>query len=430
MIRNIATVLRGTVVAQAIGILVLPLLSRTFDATAFGHFQLYQSILAVLMVFATMRYEIAILRANSPVELGAVLALCVGINLFLAAMIGIVVLILAWTAPEFLARAGFPPWLLPATMLVGGIAQYLGYLLVREGRFSTGANARIAQAVTYSATASGLAVTAPVSAGIIYADFSARIVNAAWAGSWAIRNRKNLIRLPNRQGIVAAARRFREYPLISTPGGLINALGGTLTPLMIYGTFSAATAGQYSLVDRSVALPVALIITATSQVYSAQLAGEVRAGGLGARTHFRALVRWLALICVGPVVLGALLAPMLFAFAFGPGWERAGHFAQFMIPAYGFILVAGGVNMALIIIGDQRTQICWEIGRLVAMIVLWASIPKLGWTIETIVAAHAVVIGASALVFLLIADWRLGLFEHRGRANRDGDERREIWQGD
>jgi O-antigen/teichoic acid export membrane protein len=315
-------------------------------------------------------------------------------------------------------------------MLIGGTAQYLGYLLVREGRFATGANGRVAQAVTYSATASALAVTAPVPAGIIYADFAARTVNAAWAGSWMVRNRKKLIKLPGRADIVAAAHRFREYPLISTAGGLINALGGTLTPLMIYGTFSAATAGQYGLVDRSVALPVALIITATSQVFSAQLASQVRAGGVGARARFRALVRWLSLICVGPAIVGVLLAPTLFGFVFGPGWERAGHFAQFMIPAYALVFVAGGVNMALIIIGDQRTQICWEIGRLAAMIALWLSLPKLGWSIESIVAAHAAVLGISALAFLVIADQRLRLFEHRGRANRDRDELEAIWPVD
>ena len=46
MLKNTLTVLRGTVVAQAIGFMALPILTRLFTPEAFGQLQLYQSALA------------------------------------------------------------------------------------------------------------------------------------------------------------------------------------------------------------------------------------------------------------------------------------------------------------------------------------------------------------------------------------------------
>ncbi len=64
MFRNILTVLSGSVVAQLIAIAALPILTRLYDAQAFGRYQIYISILNVAVMFVAFRYEVALIGAR------------------------------------------------------------------------------------------------------------------------------------------------------------------------------------------------------------------------------------------------------------------------------------------------------------------------------------------------------------------------------
>ena len=58
--KNIATLVTGTMIAQAIPIAISPILTRLYTPAEFGSFALYMSIVSILVVIATARYELAI----------------------------------------------------------------------------------------------------------------------------------------------------------------------------------------------------------------------------------------------------------------------------------------------------------------------------------------------------------------------------------
>ena len=174
MIRNVATVLRGTVFGQALGFLVLPLLSRLYDPEAFGHFQLYQSATLVLVVFVSLRFEVALLRAQDGRELQATLMLCM-ISTFATAALSTA----AWATvtaiyPVLYQLMPVPVWVVGPIVILIGVFQFLGYVVTREHLYRESANSKITQAVTYStfAVAFGVAVS---SVGLILADALSRL---------------------------------------------------------------------------------------------------------------------------------------------------------------------------------------------------------------------------------------------------------------
>src|SRR4051794_21575841 len=125
MLRNIAIILRGSLIAQAIGFLILPLLSRLFTPDAFGTFQLFQAISSVLLVFAAMRYEVALLRAEDDRELRATFWLCLtvtGLTSVGVAIVAAVIVASGW--PAVAAALPFSIWLFPLALLAGGTAQF------------------------------------------------------------------------------------------------------------------------------------------------------------------------------------------------------------------------------------------------------------------------------------------------------------------
>ena len=60
--KNIVTLMSGTTIAQAIPLAISPILTRIYSPSDFGVLAIYSSIMAVIAVIATCRYELAILQ--------------------------------------------------------------------------------------------------------------------------------------------------------------------------------------------------------------------------------------------------------------------------------------------------------------------------------------------------------------------------------
>lgn len=405
MLKNMLTVLRGTVAAQVIGFVALPLLSRLYTPEAFGMFQLFQSSLAPLLVVAAMRFEIALLRATDGPELAASLQLCLLINLLIALAVTLACGAVSWLVPESLTvTTKGVLWFMPVGVLVGGGLQTIGYLALRKQAFAAGAAAKMAQAGGYVGSAVGIGTLAAASGGLVIADILGRLASiVTFALNRTIFDR-SLFAASTRAELLRVARKFRELPLVSAPGQLINSAGGVMTSVLMYGAFDAAVSGHYGLVERSLMLPVGMVAVAVSQVFTADFSTSLRDGGSKALTLYRGLVRRMFFLGLIPACLVALLAPTLFEVVFGTKWAESGVFAQIMAPLMLVALVTGSVNMAITILGWQKVQLGWEVSRLALVSIAWLCVVKFDLSPGTAVAMHVASSIAMSLVYLWLAD--------------------------
>lgn len=407
MLGNTLKILRGTVAAQVVGFIALPLLTRLFTPESFGLFQLFQAAMGLMLVTAAMRYEIALLRAAEGRELAATLVLCCVINLAVSLLVALACAVVAWGPFILSHQARTLLWWLPAGVLAGGALQTLGYLALRHKAFPLVANAKVAQALGSVAASIGIGSLAPVAAGLVIGDLMGRLTSAFVIGSRrALVDWTDLARC-KAADLAGAARRFREFPAVSVPGGLINAAGGTLTSLMMFAAFDAGTAGQYGLVERSIILPMAMVAGAVSQVFTADLSACLRDDSARALALYRGVMRRMLLLGLGPAVLVGLVAPPVFDSLFGPAWAQAGEFARIMSPLILVGLVTTSVNMTIMIAGYQKVQFAWEVLRLVAMLAVWLALAHFGVPARWAVAVHVLVIVLTSALYLLLADYML-----------------------
>jgi teichuronic acid exporter len=403
MLRSVATILKGSLLAQVMGFLILPLLTRSFRPEAFGQFQVFQAILTVLLIIVSLRYEIAVLRAADGREFSAVVGLCGIMTVATTIIVSFGFVLAEWLAsPAIIINLQFPWWYLSLSMLIGGSAQLLGYVATRSHDFAIVANSKVSQAIANAGSTGAMAIVAPISSGLILGDLAGRCANLAWLARGTRASVKAAV-ATSWTDILAVMNKFRDLWTVSLPSALLNAIGTSITPLFIYGSFNAATSGQFGLVERSVGLPIGLIVVAVSQVHMAHLATDLRSGGDAARRNFLHIAAIFSTVAIIPAVGCVIFAIPLFNLVFGTGWSQAALFAQLMAPAYFLALITGGINMTLTVVGRQKTQFIWNAARFTAMALLWLAAPAAGWSITWIIGTHSAINSLFSILLLALS---------------------------
>ena len=357
----------------------------------------------------SLRFELALFRAEPGRELNATIALCFILVLFTSIIFGLfwffVEKNLHYLYDEFPAS----PLLIFFAVLSIGLFQFLGNLVTREQFYKLSADSKILQSGGYAAFASTFGVLR-INNGLISADIISRLVGSIYLLSVFRSSKLFSIRRVSIGDLGRVAWKFREFPTVSVLGGIINALGAIAIPMLIYTKFNAEAAGQFALVERSLSFPIAIAVAAVSQVYTAKLSNAIRNNPNEIAKQFRNLIMSLALVAIGPAIIGFLTAPSLFSILFGPEWEVAGQIAQIMIPALYFSFIYGGVNMTLVLLGRQWLQATWELLRLGLMLVLLlAVLANPETSIQTVVLLYAIVFGSLSLLFMLMAAYGIRL---------------------
>jgi cbb3-type cytochrome oxidase maturation protein len=355
--RGVSVLVGGTASGQVLMVLAAPLLTRLFSPEDFGLLAVYGGLLALFMVVAALRYEIAIPLPEDEQTAANVTVL----SLLAVTVSSLLTAVLVLFAGDTIAALlGVPAlathlWLLPLGVFFGGVYLAFHYWAVRHKQFGDIAGTRIKQVSTT------LAIQL---LGFELGPVALLLGHASGHGMGCFTLGRNFLRSPHlRQvsaaGILAAARRYRRFPLFSTWTGLFNTAGTQLPPLMLAALFSPVAAGLYTLAQRVLGVPMAVIGTAIGGVFLANATEARREGHLAplvAKVHER-----LAQIAMPPALVILLAAPELFSLVFGELWHDAGHFAQWMVPWLYVTFVASPLSSLFDVLEQQKQELRFHV---------------------------------------------------------------------
>jgi O-antigen/teichoic acid export membrane protein len=357
----------GTIFAQGIVVLSSPVLTRLYDPADLGTLSVYTAFLSVLVTITCFSYELAIPLPEDETNAANVLALSLLVNLAASLVAAIVLVALAPVIVTAFDVPALEPviWFIAVGQFVAGIAIALSNWAIRGKRFTTIAGANVIQAGTLSAVQLGLGFVAGGVVGLMVADIASRIASWVTLASDAIRTHKPAFLRVSRHGMLEVARRYRRFPILSTPSALINSLGLQAPTLLIVGLYGPDVGGQLFLAQRVAALPVTLLARSVGQVYTGEAARIVRDEPGQLRALFRRTTFQLARAGIGPTVILAILAPILFPIVFGDEWAQAGWFTTILAPMYLLTLATSPTGATLDVLERQDLHLARETMRLV-----------------------------------------------------------------
>jgi len=393
------TLAAGGALAQALPLLLGPLLTRLFAPAEFGLYHLFAAVTANLAVVACGRYEFALPLAVDDAEADALRRLALRL---LAATTGLAALgALAWS----LAGAGAWVAWLPLAVAAAGAVSLATLWATRAQHFQALAAARVLQygGAALAQAAAGWAGTGLT--GLIVAPIAAAMLaTAVLRMPWGPGRADSSLRLRD------VARRHRAFPLLNTPHAFAGALQDTLSLALVAAALGPAAAGFWGLALRYLKAPATLVGSAVSQALYPKLgaAGPT----IEARHAVRQVMGLLALLAAPLVLALWAIGPWAFEALFGPQWREAGVLARALGLYIGLHFVASPLAVVTMAWAAQAWALRLAlVGQLVFVAALaaglaWGGLAGAGW------AVSLAMLGYFGYYFWRLANWPM---EQSGR---------------
>ena len=404
---NVVKLLSSRVAAQVLAFITAPIIARLFLPEHFGIRQIFMSIDSVIAVIACLQYERSIPLGKNEKEASASFTLSLFFTLIFTLVVLAIVPVLKGKVAQWFKAPELEIflWLLPIAVFITGFGRSVRYWAAREERFGAMALSDfgsalggwlipISWAVIIEASVSGLFAGyfggAAVGILLLLVFLSRKLVSD-------IKN-ANL----NFEMLWTVVKRHKKFPIFGTWSGLINSSSAQLPPIILGLYFSTTVVGYYSLGQRLVSLPIALLGVSIAQVFFPTAAKEYnKTGNLSkiVSNVFRRLVQ----ISVFPTVALGFLGSILFGFVFGQKWIEAGVYTQILSSYLLIQLVSAPLIHIFNILQRQEALFAWNVGLIFSRLFGLLLGAKTG-SPRTALAAYSIV---SVIAYVFMLGWIL-----------------------
>ena len=304
--QSVLKLVSGTGLAQLIGIAVSPIITRLYSPSDFGQFGLYVSIIAILSVGVSGRYEMAIMLPKSNRKASQLLALCLVLIVLFTGLLALCICIYHFLFAE-IKPIGKWLYILPIGVLLRGLYNTLTNWTNRQKKYSALSIAVILQRISISSTQLlvGFLIAASIW-GLIAGQIMGVMVSVLFLGGLVIKTNKSFIKQWNLVSIKKIAKAYKNFPQFSMASGWLNTLSLEIPVLLLSFYFDANEVGYYILAKQVVQLPLGIIGQGVGKVFFQQ-ASVVKDNADQLMRLFFSTIKKLALIILLPVIFLFLL---------------------------------------------------------------------------------------------------------------------------
>lgn len=328
--RNVLTLMTGTTISQAIPIGISPILTRIYTPEDFGVFALFLAITGVFSVFASGRYELALMLPRKEEDAMNIFALGLGIIIVLSLTLFLIVLSFHTYLLDILNNEEIGYWLyfVPLAVFFIGLFNLLSYYNNRQRNYKDIANATIVKSVVLAMAQVTVGFFKVGASGLI----SGQIISLLFANMQLLKNilkDKALLTQVRKVKMIALAKKYKDFPRYQAPHAMLNTFSSYIPVYLFTPFFGLGVVGFYALSTRIVFGPMMILAGASAKVYNQKVTQLYNAREDAYGFTVRLLKSLLKKIII-PFLIIIIFAPDIFAFIFGEEWREAGVYTQIL----------------------------------------------------------------------------------------------------
>jgi len=401
-VKNVATLSLGSIAASAISLASVPIISRLFTPDDFGVASLFLSIVTVLAVVATLRYEHAVILPDEKDEATEVAFLSLVILAVWIVVVTVLTTSVYLLAPDFVWIKTLGMWclLIPVGVCLISVSNVAVSLNTWLKNYRDIALAEGGQA--------GMMSISRITFGIVSGSTTAGLISGlllAYATRVSILTRKLHFQESLRSANISKSRlgllltRYKQFPKFSMPTALLRSLGQNIPVFFLAVVFLPATVGFYAMANRLMRFPIALVGESVRRTYL-QKAAELSNKKMSLAPSL--IKTTVVLAATGIIIFSPLLfwGPQLFAIVLGDQWADGGKYVSILTPWFfsRFVQLASSVTYIVFQKQDQLFRI--HTVSTLAIVIAFVLVYRFGASAElTLVALSGIGTITNILIF-------------------------------
>ncbi|MGY5768005.1 oligosaccharide flippase family protein [Vibrio cincinnatiensis] len=399
--RNVLTLMTGTTIAQAIPIIITPILTRIYSPEDFGVLALFVAITSILGVISNGRYELAIML---PVEDDNAINIA-AVGLLIATVLSAVLFFPAVFLNDYIATTlenqfiGFWLYFVPVVVWLLGLYNILNYLNNRKKCYKDMAKSAVYKSVAQGAVQLGFGAIKSTASGLISGQIASHLV-ANIRLAFNVKQQYHLDKI-NWVEMKRLTKRYIDFPKFSMWAVLCNTLSYQLLNMLITVFYSVTTLGFYSLAQRILGMPTSLIGDSIGRVYFQQATVEKQQTGK-AINIFKSTTKKLVLLSFLFFTPLYFILPTVFEIAFGEQWRIAGVYSQLILPIFAFRFVSAALSVTNSVFERQKLSLIWQIALLILSLGTLFISDYYQFTFEVFLKIYAIVVSLHYILLYFI----------------------------
>jgi len=405
-LRNVITLVSANTVAQAVAILIYPILTRIYSPEEFGLFALYMSIISITAIIATGKYELSVILPKEERKSLGLLKLSLYLSIIFSLFLFVIALFFRHTISEWLGNPNISNWLLfvPLSTLLVSFFQTLTVHYNRHKRYKRIAGGNLSQSITNSLVKISTFRIIPKGGGLILGAITGQLAGAMiFAFKFFRQTSKEFFSIPVAE-IKNMAQEYKLFPKFNMLHYLVNNFSSSL-PIFFFSTkFTAAQVGFYSIGFMMIHRPMNLLTSSLFQVFSQKII-EKHNNSMPVFQDIKKIVLRLFLIAIVPFSLAAIAGPSIFRFVFGAEWAIAGKYMQLLLPWLFMVFLSSSLSFLPDMLSRQQTAMWIDIIKFI----LRAAVLFIGIHYGGIYLSIALFSGISFLLVSISLIWYVNL---------------------
>jgi len=360
MVRSASVLVIGTLIAQSIPILLQPFLRRYFSPEEFGVFSVYTSIIGILMVIASFRYEQTIILPKRDSDSASLLGLSI-INGFIFSLILLILIFLLKDKLTFLINIpqpkGYIVFLIPLSTFLLSVFQALNFWLIRKKAFVSISSNKLSRRVMEGISQSIFAFKG-VDVGLIWGDLIGQIANVVTSLYQSARKGFNYKEV-KWERIKILFVKYSDFPKYNLLTSVLSSASFLLPVIFINKLFSNEYAGFFDLSKLMLSIPLALIASSFSSVVLQKVSEKFRMQQ-SIYNDLKPIILIVSLIAILEVLIILFLGESIFTLFFGKNWQYSGNISKILVWAFALNFIASTFTSVFVALNKIKVQSIWQ----------------------------------------------------------------------
>ena len=353
----------GTVVAYALSILLLPLISRYYQPEHIGVWQVLLATIGIIMPLATFQFERAIILEKNKRLISHLITVIIINTLIICSFLLFVILSFGEKLNNLfkIHIAINIGWILIIAIIVQAHFLVFTALIVKEKHFKTQAIAKILGALTVPAFAL-LSLLFFNASSILYIEAA---ILAIFVQAFILYQQIDVKYLPtiktwHKEKLLVSIKKYNVYPIYMVPYALSHGAVWQITLMSITILFSASTVGAYAVARQLVYIPVSLLTVSLRQVIFSH-ASSVKKYDPDISKRIHSLLTNIVNIAIPFAVFGFFYLPNIINFTLGVGWEQVGIFSPWLLISAVALMLSSWLDRIFDVYGKQRFAVILQL---------------------------------------------------------------------